>query len=100
MFNSYNVRTGGMTTNTSINAVSGTLLKNHPKSFIKRFHLTSQYADNVLSDKPFIKGKYSMGKHEEVPVVVLQVMLAGEGILVAEIVRESEYDINYEENAE
>lgn len=54
MFNSYNVKTGGVTTNTNINAVSGTLVKNHPNSFFKRFQLGSPYGKNVLSEEPHI----------------------------------------------
>ena len=87
MFNSYNVKTGGVTTNTSINAVSGTLVKNHPHSFFKRFQLGSPYGKNVLSEQPHI---HEEGRHgdDRVEVVVLQVMLAGgNDEIIAEIVR-------------
>lgn len=97
MFNSYDVRTGAVTSNTNINAVSGTLVKNHPKSFFKRFQLGSPYGKNVLSEEPHIfeKGKYV---EEKINVVVLQVMLAGgDDEIIAEIVREKDYYLYSEE---
>ncbi|HJF33285.1 MAG TPA: hypothetical protein K8V56_16100 [Sporosarcina psychrophila] len=98
MFNSYNVKTGGVTTNTNINAVSGTLVKNHPNSFFKRFQLGSPYGKNVLSEEPHI---FEMGKYreeEKINVVVLQVMLAGgDDEIIAEIVREKDYYLYSEE---
>lgn len=97
MFNSYNVKTGGVTTNTNINAVSGTLVKNHPNSFFKRFQLGSPYGKNVLSEEPHIfeEGTY---REEKINVIVLQVMLAGgNDELIAEIVREKDYYLYSEE---
>lgn len=97
MFNSYNVKAGGVTTNTNINAVSGTLVKNHPNSFFKRFQLGSPYGKNVLSEEPHI---FEMGKYreEKINVVVLQVMLAGgDDEIIAEIVRKKDYYLYSEE---
>ena len=99
MFNSYNVKTGGVTANTNINAVSGTLVKNHPNSFFKRFQLGSSYCKNVLSEEPHIfeEGTYIK---EKINVVVLQVMLAGgNDEIIAEIVREKDYYLYSEELA-
>lgn len=100
MFNSYNVKTGGVTSNTNINAVSGTLVKNHPNSFFKRFQLGSSYGKDVLSEEPHIfeEGKY---RDEKINVIVLQVMLAGgDNEIIAEIVREKDYYLYSEEMEE
>lgn len=97
MFNSYDIKNGGVTTTTSINAVSGTLVKNHPNSFFKRFQLGSPYGKNVLSEEPHI---FEGGRHRDdrVEVVVLQVMLAGgDDEIIAEIVRKKEYYLSVEE---
>ena len=92
MFNSYNVKTGGVTNSTNINAVSGTLVKNHPNSFFKRFQLGSSYGKEVLSEEPHIFEKGRYGGDERINVIVLQVMLAGgDNEIIAEIVREKDY---------
>lgn len=66
----------------NINAVSGTLIKSHPKSRIVRFHMKSGMADTAFSVKqPNINGKN---------VVILQVMLCGEKELLVEYIREAD----------
>ena len=101
MFNNYAVNVGGSshTSNTSINAVSGTVVKNHPYSFFKRFHLNSEYAKKILGPTPM----YTVG-YSDIKAVVLQVMVVGDMEVVAEIVDEGKYDFPIEhlerENAE
>lgn len=101
MFNNYAVNVGGSshTSNTSINAVSGTVVKNHPYSFFKRFHLNSEYAKKILGPTPMYTVEYS-----DIKAVVLQVMVVGDMEVVAEIVDEEKYDFPIEhlerENAE
>lgn len=93
MLNTYNYKAGNQTT--KINAVSGTLVKNHPNSFFIRFNLKSDYGEGVLSENPYIKErKNSTYFLDEVPVIVLQVMIVGEMEVIAEIVRKEGYDIN------
>ena len=78
-----------------VNAVSGTLIKSHPKSFFKVFHMDSQYARNLFSEKPFVHVEW-----KDIEVVVLQSMLTGNDKfnMIAEIVFEKEYlDIGEEE---
>ena len=98
MFNNYAVNVGG-SSNTSINAVSGTVVKNHPYSFFKRFHLNSEYAKKILGPTPMYTVEYS-----DIKAVVLQVMVVGDMEVVAEIVDEGKYDFPIEhlerENAE
>lgn len=66
----------------NINAVSGTLIKSHPKSRITRFHMTSGMANTAFSvEQPNIKGKN---------VVILQVMLCGDKEFLVEYIREED----------
>ena len=90
MFNNYAVNVGG-SSNTSINAVSGTVVKNHPYSFFKRFHLNSEYAKKILGPTPM----YTVG-YSDIKAVVLQVMVVGDMEVVAEIVDEGKYDFPIE----
>lgn len=93
MFNNYAVNVSGSshTRNTSINAVSGTLAKNHPYSFFKRFHLNSEYAKKILGPTPM----YTVG-YSDIKAVVLQVMVVGDMEVVVEIVDEGKYDFPIE----
>ena len=110
MFNNYAVNVGGSshTSNTSINAVSGTLAKNHPYSFFRRFHLESKVAKRILSENPhYTKPSYEGQNYEywkEIPIVVLQIMVVGDMEVVAEIVEVDNYNFPIEhlerENAE
>lgn len=82
MFNSYSSNNS-----ININAVSGTIVKNYRKSFILRFHMGSSMADCILSENPFIEKSYS-----KIPIVVLQVMLCGDGELLAEVMWKDDFD--------
>lgn len=48
MFNTSNYHAGNHTNNIKINAVTGAILKNHPKSWFERFNLNSQRANQLL----------------------------------------------------
>ena len=110
MFNNYAVSVSGSshTSNTNINAVSGTVVKNHPYSFFKRFHLESKVAKRILSENPhYAKPSYEGQNYEywkEIPIVVLQIMVVGDMEVVAEIVEVDNYNFPIEhlerENAE
>lgn len=65
-----------------INAVSGTLIKSHPKSRIVRFHMKSGMADTAFS----VKQPKIIGEN----VVILQVMLCGDKELLVEYIREAD----------
>lgn len=64
--------------NLNIHTVSGTLIKSHPKSRFRRFHIRSQYAGDIFS-----------GRKDIVP---LQFMLCGDGELLMEYVYESDWN--------
>lgn len=94
MLNTYNHVTKPMQ-RVKINAVNGLILKNHPKSFFRRFHLNSQLAKDLLCDKPVHSKK---GNYKEFPVIVLQMMVCGDMEVIAEIVFECDYNLEELEN--
>ena len=73
---------------TKISAVSGTLVKTSPKSFFEKFHINSDMSNWIFDSSPRLKSDY--GKFKS--VVVLQVMLCGDGELIAEIMWKDDYD--------
>lgn len=79
MFNSY--QAGDQCV--SVNAVSGAILKSHPKSWFERFHLKSSRASQLL--------KSGCGQ------IVLQMVICGDMEVVAELVNSSEYESDAEE---
>lgn len=78
MFNNYSYKGGNVATN--INAVTGAILKNHPKSWFERFHLKSSRADRLLKeggDKETWNAK---------PITVLQMVICGDMEVIAECI--------------
>ncbi len=73
-----------------INAVSGTITKSHTKSIILRFNITSRLADSLFSENPKI-----ISGDDKIPAVVLQVMVCGEGQLLAEVIKKSDFEAIY-----
>ena len=107
MFNTYHA--GNCTNNIKINAVTGAILKNHPKSWFERFHLTSKRAEKLLTEGGHknIEKKYSgigyYGTHSyddfEVPekdIIVLQMVICGDMEVLAECVYRKDYEIKTE----
>jgi hypothetical protein len=95
MFNTYHA--GNCTQNIKINAVSGAILNNHPKSWFKRFHLKSTYADNLLTEG----GHKAPGEHysrehgwndPDKDIIVLQMIVCGDMEVIAECVYRKDYD--------
>lgn len=77
----------------SFNAVSGTLFKSVDGSFFLRFNLGSEMADNLLCGSPkYVTKEHSYAPKVETPVVVLQTMLVGDGLVLAEIVPVEHYE--------
>lgn len=61
-----------------INAVTGAILKNHPKSWFERFHLKSERAKELLKAGQII--------------VVLQITICGDMEVIAELVYRKDYE--------
>lgn len=91
MFNSYHA--GNRTQNLNINAVSGSILKNHPKSWFITFHLDSNYAKQIL-----VGGGHRARRNEypyddpEHDIIILQMMLCGDMQVIAECVYRKDYE--------
>lgn len=64
--------------NINISAVSGTIVKTHDKSYIDRFHITSQKAKSVFDGNSNI--------------VVLQAMNSHDGYLLVEVISKKDYE--------
>ena len=98
MFNTY--RGGTSTSSVKINAVTGLILKNHPKSWFEKFDLNSDRAKRLFKeggDKgyQFCEGYGGRGYSIDNPenaIVVLQMMLCGEQTVVAELVFKKDFE--------
>lgn len=74
-----------VSSNIKIQACSGGIYKSHPKTFFVKFDINSTMANTLFREKPF----YLVMDNE---VVVLQVVFAGDGELLAEIIKKADYD--------
>lgn len=100
MFNTSYYKSGSVSNSQSIkiNAVSGAILKNHPKSWFKRFHLQSDTAKELFAEGGH---KAYYGSHswerERTPdkdITILQMVICGDMEVVAECVYTKDYEID------
>jgi len=92
MFNTYHA--GNQNTNIQINAVTGAILKNHPKSWFEKFNLNGERAKQLLcegGDAGFELRKSERGyswyqSAPEKAIVVLQMVICGDMQVMAECV--------------
>lgn len=100
MFNNYHA--GNYTNTTNINAVTGAILKNHPKSWFERFNLKSSRAEQLLTEggdkgKEWVKNEYSSGSwsrtNSEKAIIVLQMVICGDMEVMAELVYKKDYEM-------
>ena len=100
MFNNYHA--GNYTNTTNINAVTGAILKNHPKSWFERFNLKSNRAEQLLTEggdngKEWVKSEYSSGSwsrtNPEKAIIVLQMVICGDMEVIAELVYKKDYEM-------
>jgi hypothetical protein len=89
----------------SINAVTGAILKNHPKSWFERFHLKSKRAENLLcegghqatkqiwkEEKWMSSGGYNATvRDSDKDITVLQMVICGDMEVMAELVYTNDY---------
>ena len=71
-----------------VNAVTGNITKTYAKSFFVRFHLKSSMADELFFDSPRI----SLGNYNYEDVQVVQMVICGDMEVIAEIIKQSDYD--------
>ena len=99
MFNTSYYHAGNHTTNLKINAVTGAILKNHPKSWFERFNLKGKRAEQLLQEggdtgKELVNGQYSTWKRDnpEKAITVLQMVICGDMEVMAELVYTKDYN--------
>lgn len=105
MFNTSNYHAGNHTNNVKINAVTGAILKNHPKSWFERFNLNSERAKQLLvegghkgvdkkwHDAAYSRGYYTDESNPEKNITVLQMVICGDMEVMAELVYTKDYDM-------
>ena len=89
------------TQNIKINAVTGAILKNHPKSWFERFHLNSERAKSLLCEGGHSATKRTYNddfrcsmteKDPENNIIVLQMVICGDMEVIAECVYRKDYE--------
>ena len=104
MFNTSYYNAGSHTNNIKINAVTGAILKNHPKSWFERFNLNSARANVLLKEggHQATKREYKQGErcleHYDVAdpdkdITVLQMVICGDMEVMAELVYTKDYEV-------
>lgn len=82
-----------VTNNLKINAVSGTMVKNFRESTILSVNDKSMVFDNLFTTpEPFIMVSRGSYYKEKVYVVILQVMITGEGCYMVEVIRKEDFE--------
>jgi hypothetical protein len=92
-----------------INAVTGAILKNHPKSWFERFHLDSERAEQLFKEGGHQATKkeyrYSYcGDHRyddvrdpDKDITVLQMVICGDMEVMAELVYTKDYEMKIDD---
>lgn len=108
MFNTsyYHAGNHTCTNNVKINAVTGAILKNHPKSWFERFHLNSERAKSLFKEgghqatkRECIKDSYERfgyrydNVHDpDKDITILQMVICGDMEVMAELVYTKDYN--------
>ena len=101
MFNTYHA--GNHTSSVNINAVTGAILKNHPKSWFERFHLNSTRANELLKEgghhatkKAYRDSYHGIDSYDvadpDKNITVLQMVICGDMEVMAELVYTNDYN--------
>lgn len=106
MFNSNTYHAGNHTNNVNINAVTGAILKNHPKSWFERFNLKSDRAKALFQEgghkakkqvwHPSVYhpngGSYLSEDNPDKNITILQMVICGDMEVMAELVYTKDYE--------
>ena len=114
MFNTSYYHAGNHTSSVSINAVTGAILKNHPKSWFERFNLNSDRTKELLIEgghKGVNKkwhestswsgrdnGYYTNEQNPDKDITVLQMVICGDMEVMAELVYTKDYEMKISDN--
>lgn len=100
MFNRTYVQGGNTSQSIHINAVTGAILKNHPKSWFEKFNLNSGRASQLFEEggsRGYEKEYCSNGRdywwksNPEKAITVLQMVICGDMEVMAELVYTKDY---------
>ena len=108
MFDASYYHAGNCTNNIMINAVTGAILKNHPKSWFERFNLNSPRAKSLFTEgghkatkeqweKYSYQSSYGNGHYVNVrdpdkDITILQMVICGDMEVMAELVYTKDYN--------
>lgn len=93
------------TNNIKINAVTGAILKNHPKSWFERFHLDSKRAKELLVENGHHatqkvynseRNYYRDAPNPEKDITILQMVICGDMEVMAELVYTKDYEMQFD----
>ena len=101
MLNSYSYSNNNQSV--KINAVTGAILKNHPKSWFERFNLNDKRAKNLLCEggnkatksKTDFTGRMCTTHYVDNPdkdIIVLQMVICGDMEVISECVYREDYE--------
>ena len=105
MFNTSYYHAGNHTNNFKVNAVTGAILKNHPKSWFERFHLNSDRAKKLLVEgghkgidtkhhwEDYGRGYDTYEKNPDKDITILQMVICGDMEVMAELVYTKDYEM-------
>lgn len=109
MFDTYhagNYKAGDQTV--KINAVTGAILKNHPKSWFERFNLNSNRAKSLLREggykgekrvqSEYFSDVFSVVDNPDNAITVLQMVVCGDMEVLAECVYTKDYEPTVEKS--
>ncbi|MBQ8570318.1 MAG: hypothetical protein IJ444_02270 [Kiritimatiellae bacterium] len=109
MFDTSYYHAGNHTNNIKINAVTGAILKNHPKSWFERFNLKSDRAKALLTegghkafdrkyeDTPLYSNHWRNVENPDKDITVLQMVICGDMEVMAELVYTKDYEAQDEQ---
>lgn len=101
MFNTSAYHAGNYTNNVKINAVTGAILRNHPKSWFECFHLNSSRANALLTESghKYYRDdcKYESYREPDKDIIVLQMVICGDMKVMAELVYAKDYETQFDE---
>lgn len=94
MFNSYHAGNQSV----QINAVTGAILKNHPKSWFERFNIKSDRAKSLFREGGHQAYLYGRDRTPEKDITILQMVICGDMEVMAELVYTKDYEMKIENN--
>ena len=106
MFNTYHAGNHTCTNSIKINAVTGAILKNHPKSWFERFNLNSDRAKTLFKEgghkatkevwqrDSYYRdgGYYRTEDNPDKDITILQMVICGDMEVMAELVYTKDYN--------